>query len=120
MIMRATQKKMMSGPVTSVLVGIEGVEARLLHRRGIGPAQRREGPEPGRGPGVEDVVLLHPVLAGPAGPSRETCTFVGILRGPPRVRLSRSRPLRYQTGMRWPHQSWRLMHQSWMFSSQWR
>ena len=25
----------------------------------------------------------------------------------------------HQTGMRWPHQSWRLMHQSWMFSSHW-
>ena len=25
----------------------------------------------------------------------------------------------YQTGMRWPHQSWREMHQSRMFSIQW-
>ncbi len=24
----------------------------------------------------------------------------------------------YQTGIRWPHHSWRLMHQSRMFSSQ--
>lgn len=27
--------------------------------------------------------------------------------------------LRYQTGTWWPHQSWREMHQSWMFSIQW-
>jgi hypothetical protein len=25
----------------------------------------------------------------------------------------------YQAGIWWPHQSWREMHQSWMFSSQW-
>jgi len=30
-----------------------------------------------------------------------------LLRGP------------YQAGIWWPHQSWREMHQSWMFSSQW-
>ena len=25
----------------------------------------------------------------------------------------------YHAGMRWPHQSWREMHQGWMFSIQW-
>jgi hypothetical protein len=25
----------------------------------------------------------------------------------------------YQAGIWWPHHSWREMHQSWMFSSQW-
>jgi len=27
---------------------------------------------------------------------------------------------RYQAGMRWPHHNWREMHQSLMFSIQWR
>ena len=62
MIIRATQKKMMSGAVTRVLVGIEEVEARPRHLAGVGPAQRGKGPDPRGGPGVEDVVLLHPVL----------------------------------------------------------
>ena len=32
--------------------------------------------------------------------------------------MTTSQPSQYQAGMRWPHQSWRLTHQSRMFSIQ--
>ena len=37
--------------------------------------------------------------------------------GSSRETVSSWQSSQYQTGMRWPHPSWRLMHQSWMFSS---
>ncbi len=42
-----------------------------------------------------------PVGGSSFGPTQTTCPS-----GP------------YQTGMRWPHQSWREMHQSYMLSTQ--
>ena len=99
MIIRATQKKRMSKPVTSTSVGIEVREVRRLIR----PAEHRERPELRREPRVEHVrVLLE--LAGSAGragggsaSATVTCPSVAV-----------------NAGMRWPHQSWREMHQSWM------
>ena len=54
MIMRATQKKMMSKPVTSTLVGIELLQLGRL----VGPAQRGERPQRRGEPGVEHILVL--------------------------------------------------------------
>ena len=52
-IIRATQKKMMSQPVTSTSVGIIALHFRRL----VGPAQRRERPQRRGEPGVEHVLV---------------------------------------------------------------
>ncbi len=54
MIMRATQKNMISGADTSVWPGIEPGEVRSA----VGPAEARERHQPGGEPGVEHVVVL--------------------------------------------------------------
>ncbi len=81
-----------------------GVEGGEVGGEGVGsvPAEDGEGEEAGGEPGVEDVGLLGEVRAGTfcagGGSSRETL-------------ISPQAP-QCQAGMRWPHQSWREMHQS--------
>jgi hypothetical protein len=58
-------------------------------------------------------------FSGSAGASAATRTLEVSLRSAS-VSASRSSPFLYQTGIRCPHHSWRLMHQSWMFSNQCR
>ena len=41
---------------------VEVIEASLLHRGLVRPAERGEGPKPRRGPSIEHVVFLHPIL----------------------------------------------------------
>ena len=55
MIMRATQKNRMSKPVISSEVGIERAQVGGI----VGPAERRERPETGAEPGVENVGILR-------------------------------------------------------------
>ena len=54
MIMRATQKKIMSKPVTSTSVGWKAFQAFGL----LGPALSAEGPECRAKPGVEYIFVL--------------------------------------------------------------
>ncbi len=85
----------------------------LQFRGGLRPAQRRERPE-GRGePGVENILVLA------QGEARRQPVAQRALRS----RCARHRlvpSLSYQAGMRCPHQSWRLMHQSWMLRIHWK
>ncbi len=55
MIIRATQKKMISDPVTRTLVGWNVSRSSRLLR----PSERRKRPEPRREPRVEDVFVLR-------------------------------------------------------------
>ncbi len=75
---------------------IEGAQLRGV----VGPAERRERPDRRAEPGVEDVLLLAQLAAAGA-------TALGRLLGD-QVSPQASQ---YQTGIRWPHQSWREMHQ---------
>ena len=68
-----------------------------------GPAEGGEGKQAGGEPGVEDVGFLDDVggvAGGSGGVSRATVISLQALQ--------------CHAGMRWPHQSWREMHQSWM------
>ena len=98
MTMRATQKNRMSKPVMSSEVGIESCEVLGL----VGPAERGERPEAGAEPGVEHVGILLEVRRAAARAGGR-----GFARDDD---FAASRQC--QAGMRWPHQSWREMHQS--------
>ena len=88
---------------------VAGIEAREIVRA-VGPAQAGEGHQPGGEPGIEHVlVLAHRAAAG--GTRRQ------IGRGS-RWCAPHPSASQYHTGMRWPHQSWREMHQSRIPSSQ--
>ena len=95
------------------------IVAGLHHRRRVeilqifslvGPAQCRVRPEPGAEPGIQHVGSctrsLLPHLVHLVGTSTDT--------------IISPQAWQYQTGMRCPHQSWRLMHQSRIFSIQFR
>ena len=82
---------------------IEGLELGCL----LGPSEDGERPQRRAEPGVEHVLLL-PELP-PHAPHRSggvSATYVS------------SQASQYHTGMRWPHHSWREMHQGRMFRIQ--
>ena len=78
-----------------------------------GQPMRAERPQRRGEPGLEHVVVLR---QRDIGAERRASRALRLRRG--RRRCCRASS--YHAGMRWPHQSWRLMHQSWMFSIQWR
>ncbi len=69
------------------------------------PAEDGEGEQAGGEPGVEDVGLLGDVAGAP-----QEAQAAGVSRATVMARQA----AQCQAGMRWPHQSWREMHQSWM------
>jgi len=97
MIMRATQKKMMSGPVTSVSVGKNFCRSSLFsgQPRVLNGQSHELNQVSSTSSSWRSSVLPH--SGQEAGVSRRTMVW-------PRSQ--------YQTGTRWPHQIWRLMHQS--------
>ena len=112
MIIRATQKKMMSKPVTSALEGRNSSNPRSAMAASSGQ------PRVLNGHSAEENQVSSTSLSWRSGTSAAS---------PERARASASsRPTwmlpasSYQAGIRWPHQSWRLIVQSWMFSIQWR
>src|SRR4249920_3398043 len=109
MTMRATQKKMMSKPVTSTDEGKYRSSAGLLVSGYCGVQSSVENG--------------HRADENQVSRTSSSCT-----RGLPCASAFASVSscatytlplLSYHAGMRWPHQSWREMHQSWMFSSHW-
>ena len=96
----------------------EDVVARLQHGgrieaaqvgRVVRPAERAERPEPRAEPGVQHVGVLLEL---------SRCRSARRSSGPRALTVISPQSAQYQTGMRWPHQSWREMFQSRMFSSQ--
>jgi hypothetical protein len=97
----------------------DDVEAGDQHRTaGTGPARPscsgqpsvENGTSAGRIPGVE-----HVLVAG----QRAVIAGAWALRLGFAARHEELAVLPYQAGIWWPHQSWRLMHQSWMLFIQW-
>ena len=98
----------------------EDVVAGLHHRPWVEPAQigglvrpaqasrRATDPEENQVSSTSGSCSTGPPQAGQAASDSSTVTIVS------------PHCWQYQTGMRCPHQSWREMHQSWMFSSQLR
>ena len=85
---------------------VPGIEVREV-RRLVGPAERREGPQRRREPGVEHVGLARQLRRAALGARRR----LGLLH--------RQWPSgQYQTGIWWPHQICREMYQSGAFSSE--
>ena len=89
-IIRATQKKMMSKPVTSVVGRIEALELRRLVR----PAEGRERPQRRGEPGVEHVLVALERLGEPRRdrPSRPSPRLRSERRAQRRRRAPRRRP----------------------------
>ncbi len=85
------------------LGGIEGWRSGWVAAV-AGPAEDGKGKQAGGEPGVEDVGFLADVGDAAAGAGGRVS----------RVTVSLPQASQYQAGMRWPHQSWREMHQSWM------
>src|SRR5271154_3347316 len=105
MIMRTTQKKMMSKPVTTTEVG------RNMRSSAVGSGQ----------PSVE---WHHRADENhvPSTPSSCLSALAGLFTfsaASPALRATTTLPsASYQAGIRWPHQSCREMHQSWTLLSQ--
>src|SRR5207302_10727621 len=102
--MRATQKKMMSLPVTST------EEGRNTSRSFVFSGQ----PSEEKGTRAEE----NHVSRTSGSRRRDFC--LAICRAAFSLRATKILPCSsYHAGIWWPHQSWREMHQSWMFSSHW-
>ena len=104
MAMRATQKKMMSKPVTSTEVGYQV--------RSSAVSSGQPSVENGHRPDENHVSSTSgswrsapPHFGHDARSMRETCTEPSVSQ--------------YQAGMRWPHQSCREMHHGRMFCIHW-
>ena len=111
MIIRATQKKMMSKPVTSTDDGRNvRSSARVLR-----PAERRVAPQRRREPRVEHVLVLRERRRLAAELRARLRARVGLVARDVDVAV-----LVVPRRNRCPHQSWREMHQSWMLLIQWR
>src|SRR4051794_35541594 len=99
--MRATQKKMMSKPVTRTDVGYQ--VARSFVSSGQPSVENGQSPDENQVSSTSgswrSAVLPH--VAHAVGSSRPTIVWPWS---------------QYHAGMRCPHQSCREMHQSWMFS----
>jgi hypothetical protein len=105
MIMRATQKKMMSLPVTSTL------EGKNKSRSGVCSGQPRE---------LNGTSCEENHVSRTSGSRLKTAEILCFFRTSSSLLPTKTLPLSsYQAGIWWPHQSWREMVQSWMFSSQW-
>ena len=103
-IMRATQKKMMSKPVTSTLVGYQ--VARSLVCSGQPMVEKGHRAEENQ------------VSSTSSSCFRSVQPHLGQELGSCSATMSSPHCAQVQAGMRWPHQIWRLMHQSRMLSSQ--
>src|SRR5687768_5438482 len=103
--MRATQKKMMSKPVTST------EEGRKVFRSGVCAGQ----PSDEKGTSAEENQVSRTSgsrLSGAFSPCFARTSASDL----PTYTLPASS---YHAGIWWPHHSCREMHQSWMFSSHW-
>ncbi len=98
----------MSKPVTSTSTWDSSGRLRGL----VGPAQRRERPQRRREPGVEHVLVARQRHRARRNARRRRHASASLAA----TKTVPSGP--YQAGIWWPHQSWREMHQGWMFSSQ--
>jgi hypothetical protein len=107
MIIRATQKKMMSWPVTSTLLG----RNRSCSMVWAGQPRVEKGTRAAAVPGVQHV--------GVAGQRAAVAGGVALARASLRCGDEQLAAVPYQAGIWWPHHSWRLMHQSWMFFIHW-
>src|SRR5713101_8045609 len=100
MIMRTTQKKMISNPVTSVELG------RNITSSGVFSGQ----------PSVE---WHHSADENHVSSTSSSCLsdatdFPDVCAASKAERATVMLPASsYHAGIRWPHQSWREMHQSW-------
>src|SRR5262245_43621507 len=101
-IMRATQKKMMSKPVTSTDVGYQRASAGV--RSGQPRVEKGQSPEENQVSSTSGSWRNAPPQEHAGGSWRATIVVPHASQ--------------YQAGMRCPHHSWREMHQSWMFSIQ--
>src|SRR5216110_1096994 len=100
--MRATQKKMMSLPVTST------EEGRNTSRSLVFSGQ----------PSEENGTRAEENHVSRTSGSRRRDFCFAICRASFSLRATKILPCSsYHAGIWWPHQSWREMHQSWMFSS---
>ena len=73
----------------------------------VGPAKRRERPEADE----------NQVSSTSSSCTRSLLPHAGQIAGSVSATMT-SPQMQYQAGIRWPHQSWRLMHQSRRFSIQ--
>src|SRR5690606_2102864 len=125
MTIRATQKKMMSKPVTSTDEGrycsrsgssfarpfTNGSSGSISDEKGTSADENQVSSTSGsRTSGPSQPAARASAAA--AASSRATNTVPSSIGAPSASAL-------YQAGIWWPHQSWRDTHQSWMFSSQW-
>ena len=107
MIIRATQKKMMSYPVIEQIAsGSSAAGPRCLS----GQPSVENGHSPDENQVSSDVLVL---------PQRSRRT-ARTPSASPRATIISPQASQYQAGMRCPHQSCREMHQSRMFSIQWK
>jgi hypothetical protein len=109
MTMRATQKKMMSKPVTSTDDGRNRSMSFVCS--GQPSVEKGTSADENHVSSTSSSRFSLPVYASS---SSLGCASARRARD---VRFRRSSP--YQAGMRWPHHSWREMHQSWMLFSHW-
>jgi hypothetical protein len=125
MTMRATQKKMMSKPVTSTDEGrnCASCGCRFGRRRGT-PRWGSTSVEKGTRADENQVSSTSAsrtsgsLPAGGRGLRARGVFGAGDEDAPSWIGLAVGTAL-YQAGIWWPHQSWREMHQSWMLFSQW-
>src|SRR4029078_2029112 len=111
MIIRATQKKMMSKPVTSTDDGRNVASSRVC--AGQPSVEWHHNADENH---VSSTSSSRMNDAG-ARPS----FFVACSRASFSLRATKTLAASsYHAGIWWPHQSWREMHQSWMLLIQWR
>src|SRR4051794_6683047 len=108
MTMRATQKKMMSKPVTSTDDG------RNIFASSVCSGQ----PIVENGTSADENQVSSTSSSrrnAPVDPAAAAFAFASSS-----VRATKYWPASsYHAGMRWPHHSWREMHQSWILPSHW-
>ena len=104
-IMRATQKKMISYPVTSTEVGYQYCRS-LVSLSGQPRVEKGHRAE------------LNQVSSTSSSRVRWVLPHFSQRVGSSRLTLMWPQSSQVQAGIWWPHHSWREMHQSWTFSIQ--
>src|SRR5690606_25699973 len=125
MTIRATQQKIMSKPVTSTDDGrncaSSGNRFGRPSRNGCFGSTRLEN-----GTSADENQVSSTSASRTSGPDQPAA--FACARASASLRATNTLPswigwpsasALYQAGIWWPHQSWREMHQSWMFVSQW-
>mmetsp|Transcript_16626 Transcript_16626/g.55880 ORF Transcript_16626/g.55880 Transcript_16626/m.55880 type:complete len:268 (+) Transcript_16626:969-1772(+) len=126
MTMRATQKKRMSWPVSRRVVGCHPAFMSRASSSGHPRHEKGKRPEENHVSSTSSSRARRAAPESSSAPrprasraSRSASASQRATMGSPSDTSSPSAPLRttYHAGMRWPHQSCRDTHQSWMFSS---